>query len=320
MDFTAGIKDIILNPDKHGIGAGIKQNDKDGKKATDTIVKQEAIKEKAEEIKKNVETMAKEQVSAYRKAATDVVQSQSDALLSQINIFSVESSVKQIFGNNNKYVNSLVDDVLGKTVDQMIQEQIKKGKLSLQTSKLGTTYATARAYYKKLYDGSIIMTQLRNKTEENISKSITQRINDKVARWQNGLPTWQKQILAQSKLMSSLTAMVNQETKKCIESIFSDSVIKNTNEALINNLKKTKKWVNDQLVKSIGPQIEYFKKLRSAIQDKIKLYTELKDKFQKRIMTMINQFKEKLTTMLKDFTTKLVDSIKGSIKLGGIKI
>ena len=318
IDFTAAAKDIIMNPDKHGIGAGIQQDDK--KKTTDTAKKKNAVKETAKKIGKNTENAVKEEISAYKKAAADTVQQTSNAVLSQINVFSVNSSIKEMFGNNTSYTNSLVDDVLKKSVDKMIQDEIKKGRLSLQTSKLGSTYATARAYYKKLYDGSFKMTQLRNKTAENISKSISQRINDKVARWQNGLPTWQKRVLANSKLMSSLTSIVKQETRNCIEAIFSDSVIKNVNDALIKNLKKTKNWINEQIKKNFSSQIAYLKKLRSAIQDKIKLYTEMKKKFEKRIATMLNQFKEKLASALKDFTSKMVDSLKGSVKISGIKI
>ena len=95
---------------------------------------------------------------------------------------------QDIFGNKTNYVNILVDEMFDATISKKIRDEIRKGNLSLKTSGLGKTYATAVAYYKKLFDGSIIMTKLRNKTEKNISKLINQSINDKIASWQKKLP------------------------------------------------------------------------------------------------------------------------------------
>ena len=211
--------------------------------------------------------------------------------------------------------------MMGKTIDKMIEEQIDKGKLSLQTSKLGTTYATAYAYYKKLYDGSIIMTELRNKTEKNIAKTINQRINDKVASWQKGLPNWQKKLLANSKLMSSLTAAVNVETKKYIEAIFSDKTIKGINDAVIGNLKKIKNTINETIQVNFKDQIAYVKKLRTAIQEKIVFYQKLKKEYEQKIQKTLDEFKKQLTNVISKFTEKLVSTLTSAIKInvGSIK-
>jgi len=228
---------------------------------------------------------------------------------------------KDIFGNDKNYISTLVNEMLDATVNKKIRDEIRKGTLSVKTSQLGKTYATAVAYYKKLYDGSIIMTELRNKTEKNISKLINQRLNDKVKAWQDKLPKWQKMLLAKSKLMSSLTNNVNEEVRKYIRTIMSDSAIKTINDSVIGNLKKIRDSINTTFTTQFKKQIESVVKLRNAIQEKIKVFMEVKRQYEQKIMDAINKFKEQIANVIQDFTQQLVSSLVNTIKIdtGAIK-
>ena len=326
INIGTGVADIINNPDAHGIGASIKDTKTKTKVETGEknvkIIKQTNKNNKQVNLIDNLGKAIEETLKDSTKKTTDIIKKKSEQITSNINTATADGLAKEIFGiKKDTFVGNLVDDMMGKTIDKMIEEQIDKGKLSLQTSKLGTTYATAYAYYKKLYDGSIIMTELRNKTEKNIAKTINQRINDKVASWQKGLPNWQKKLLANSKLMSSLTAAVNVETKKYIEAIFSDKTIKGINDAVIGNLKKIKNTINETIQVNFKDQIAYVKKLRTAIQEKIVFYQKLKKEYEQKIQKTLDEFKKQLTNVISKFTEKLVSTLTSAIKInvGSIK-
>ena len=219
-------------------------------------------------------------------------------------------------------INGILNSVMKKSVDQIINDEIKKGKLSFQTSQLGTTIAKVRSYYKKLFDGDVIMLNLRNKAEKNIAKTLTQALNDKLSSWQNGLQDWQKRLLANSKLASTLTNFIKVQTNNCIKAIFGDNLIKGINNTLLKNLTNIKDAIKTQFNTTFKGAIEYATKLRKAIADKIEAFKEMKKKFEQHISSIVNEYKKKIAEAIQNFTQKLVSTITSSIKvsLGSIKL
>lgn len=326
INIGAGVADIVNSSMGQGIGSAIKQNSikqvtKTWKKETPIIQGRPYKKNTLQSVLSNAASSAVKQVGT---TVTETVQKQGKTIQRSVTEDTVGELFKTLIGGNRQAntLSGLVDMTMKKSVDEMLTEQIKKGKLSLQTSKLGKTYATAIAYYKKLYDGDKIMMDLRNKTEKNISKVINQSLNDKLSSWQNKLPNWQKHLLANSKLTSSLQKYISDQTAKCIQGIFGDSVIKNWNSKLIGNLERIKKSIKDQIQVTFKGGIEYYQKLRQAIADKIKVYQEMKTRFEQHITSVINDYKKKIFGAIQSFTNKLVESIGASVKslVSGIKL
>lgn len=326
INIGAGVADIVNSSMGQGIGSAIKQNSikqvtKTWKKETPIIQGRPYKKNTLQSVLSNAASSAVKQVGT---AVTETIQKQGKSIQGSVTEDTVGELFKTLIGGNRQAntLSGLVDMTMKKSVDEMLTEQIKKGKLSLQTSKLGKTYATAIAYYKKLYDGDKIMMDLRNKTEKNISKVINQSLNDKLSSWQNKLSSWQKHLLANSKLTSSLQKYISDQTAKCIQGIFGDSVIKNWNSKLIGNLERIKKSIKDQIQVTFKGGIEYYQKLRQAIADKIKIYQEMKTRFEQHITSVINDYKKKIFGAIQSFTNKLVESIGASVKslVSGIKL
>ena len=247
---------------------------------------------------------------------TETISTASKTIQNTIDNIKIEDMVKKVLsdGENNLSLSELTDSTLKNSVDSMLKNQIKDGTLSLNTNDLDKTYATVTAYYKKLYDDSLVMKQLRNKTEENISNTINKAINDKLFSWQNELLGQQKNILNQSKLMTTLNTFVTQETKKCIEGILDDTIAKNQNEIIVNNLKTIQGSIQKQFETTLKTGIEQYQKLRQVIAEKIKVYQEMKQKFEQHIASIVNGFKEKIANAIQDVTKKITDAIGGSVK------
>lgn len=305
---------IITDPASRGIGAGV--NQKQQTKATDTASKD---KQALSNTSFALFTVGGGFGGAFGQGVNDqsVTATTPSSGTMQRSIESplpAERLASEIFGNKKNYVSTLVDEMLDATVNKKIRDEIKKGKLSLKTSKLATTYATAVAYYKKLYDGSIIMNQLRNKTEKNISKLINQSINDKVAAWQKKLPNWQRMLLSKSKLMSSLTNSVNEEVRRAIGSIVTDKMISGINDNIISSLKKINTNISTTITTKFKNEIEKAIKLRSAVQEKIVQFMELKRQYETKIYNAIQAFKNKIAEVISNFTKKLVSTLTDSIK------
>ncbi len=309
------ISDVINNPMNRGIGAGLPNNNS-------TVSKN--VQQSKNTIKAVTKPVAKGNTATVKRSPVkDTVNRQNNTAQSVSND-DIGNLLKELIGANKQgtTLNNLVDATLKKSVDEMLEQEIKKGRISLQTSKLGTTYATAKAYYKKLYDGDKIMIDLRNKTEKNISNTINHAINKRLSSWQNGMPKWQKTLLANSKLASSLRKYVNTITQNCIQGIFGDSVLNSWNSAILRNIKKVKDAIKTQFNTTFKGGIEYMQKLKKAIADKIKLYQEMKARYEKHIASIINDYKEKITNAIKQFTDHLASAIGGSIKsmVAGIKL
>lgn len=316
IDFTAGIAGIINDPASRGIGAAIQQNKKTVKSNTiQTTAPKNTVKSVLTDAKKTAQQITSS-TSQTKTANTDIVY---DALTSGVPMQRIN---QQIFGNQSNYVTTLVNEMLDATVGRKLKDEIKKGKLSLQTSDVGKTYATAVAYYKKLYDGSLIMTQLRNKTEKNISDLINKRINDKLFSWQKNAPEWQRLLLAKSKLASSLRNTVNREIHTAITGLVSDKMISGINDALLNNLKKISGNIGTAINTQFKTQIESVVKLKSIVQEKIVAFTKLKQEYEKKISDAIKSLTNKISGAIQQFTQKLVDSLAGSVKslVSGIKL
>ena len=316
-------KEAINNPASHGIGARIQQNKATIKiTASQTTVAKNTIQSvlSSNSASNDAKIMAQKITGSAKQTTSNT---------SSINIYDALTSgvpaqriSQQIFGNQTNYVTNLVNEMLDATVGKKLQDEIKKGKLSLQTSKIGETYATAVAYYKKLYDGSFIMTELRNKTEKNISDLINKRINDKLFSWQNGASDWTRLLLSKSKLASSLRNAVNKEVHNAITSLVSDKMISGINDALLKNLKSISGNIGTTLSTQFKSQIESVVKLKSVIQEKIVEFTKLKETYEKKIADTIKSLTTKIGEAIQQFTQKLVDTIGSSVKslTSGLKL
>lgn len=229
---------------------------------------------------------------------------------------------QELFGNQSNYISNLVNEMLDATVSKKLQDEIKKGRLSLQTSKLGKTYATAVAYYKKLYDGSLIMTQLRNKTEKKIADLINKKINGKLSSLNERLGDFGKILLSKSKLASSLRAIVNKEVHTVITSLVSDKMISGINDALLGNLKKIRDSISATFNEQFKTQIEKVVQLRSLVEKKIVEFMQLKQQYEKKIAEAIQSLTNKIGEALQEATNKMISSIGDSVKtaVAGIKL
>lgn len=313
--------DDIYRPDKRGIGAGINQSSENSTTASATItIKNNSNKNTIQSVLKNTGTAVNKTVKT---GVTDTINQTIKASTANVEKSLGELTRELLTDKGGSVsINGVLNSVMKKTVDQIINDEIKKGSLSFQTSKLGTTIAKVRSYYKKLYDGDVIMLNLRNKAEKNITKAITQSLNDKLASWQKGLPNWQKRLLANSKLASSLQSFLKIQTQNCIKSIFGDSLISGINNKLLKNLTNIKDAIKTQFNTTFKGAIEYAAKLQKAIAEKIVQFQEMKKKFEQHISSIINEYKKKISEAIQNFTNKLVSTITSSIKvsLSGVKL
>ncbi len=312
--------DDIYNPANRGIGAGIYQSSGNSTitsvttttKSNNKNTIQSVLKDTGTTVNKTVKTGVTDTLNQTIKASTANVEKSLGELTREL-LTDKGGSVS---------INGVLNSVMKKTVDQIINDEIKKGSLSFQTSQLGTTIAKVRSYYKKLYDGDVIMLNLRNNAEKNITKAITQSLNDKLASWQKGLPNWQKRLLANSKLASSLQSFLKVQTQNCIKSIFGDSLISGINNKLLKNLTNIKDAIKTQFNTTFKGAIEYAAKLQKATAEKIVQFQEMKKKFEQHISSIINEYKKKISEAIQNFTNKLVSTITSSIKvsLSGVKL
>ena len=289
----------------------IEQSKSDVKKAS--VKTSKDLKTAQEQIAKQAKDTANKTVKETKEKVAETIKKQSESISQQVSNTDILAMTKQLFGNG--YTGQLVDAVMEKSVENLLDEQLKKGKISLQVSKIGTTYATAEMYFKKIYDVDSTMLSLKNKAEQSISKSMNRSINDKIAAWQNGLPEWQRRLLAQSKICSSITNFVNIETKNCIDAVFSSAAISKYSSKMVGTIKDLQDRIESTIQTKYKKEFEYVQKLKKAVQDKLVYYQHVKAKYEKILKDAIDAFKKKIADALAKWTQALITSITSSIKI-----
>lgn len=276
INFTTGVLDIINNPMSHGFGAGIQQN-------TTTIKAKQTIPQK-----NTIQSIIKENT--------------------------VNTSSTTAIDNETHSLDALVNEILNTSIEQKLRNDIKTGKLSLKQNKLDQTYATAVEYYKKIYDNSLSIAELRNKTEKKIAALINKRINNKINSFQNNISGVEKNILLKSKLAQSLRATAYKEIHTAIGSLVSNTMISSINNTLLQNLTNISSNINATINLRFKSNVESLIKLRSIVQEKIATFTQLKQQYEKKISDMVQSLTNKIGEAMQQFTQKLVNSLSGSVQ------
>ena len=286
INLTAGITDIINNPASRGIGSTVSQTAQ--KKVTDVTG------------------------TAVQPVSSTTIKNGIDNL----------RAILMGQDKNASSVTDIADAFLKKSVDKLLDGQVKNGKLSLSDKNLDTAFATASATYKNLFDNGKTIMDLRNDTVKNLDKVMQQAINNKLNTWQLGGQDWQRQILAKSKLAETLQKAISVETQKCVTAIFNEDTLKQFNSSLTDNLKRITKNVQGTLQTSFKSVLDTKSKVRQAIANKIQAFTEAKAKVMQQISSVIATYKEKIASVISDLTSKMASSAQSLIAsvAGGLKL
>ena len=268
-------------------------------------------KQKEEEEKqKKKEERRKKRKEAVKKLV-DKVTKKADEKLEELRI---EDEIRKRF--NGHEVQDMVTNLIDKQIEDIVSKEVKKAKKLYNSSNINEALANAQSYYNKILSSEKILTDMKTDYTEVLSKKINGSINDKLLDIQNSIGgKWGRKILGNSKIASKITNFVNREVKIVIDAIITDKTIANVSQDIINTVNRLKKASEDQLKKTFSGAIAYSKKVRKAVQDKIKEFNELKKKYIEKMQAEVDRLKNIISEEVKKIEDAVISEISKVIKV-----
>lgn len=296
--------DIIHNPENHGFGAGIQQT-------TASAPEPARAKNTVGAVLKT--TVDKVTAKAGQQVTDRVAQPTQNA--SQDVRTGIDELKDVLLGKDGKAssITAIADEFLTKSVDRMLEDQLKKGTISLDPNKLDSTFAGISSVYKKLYDTDKDMLALREDTIKNISSTMNREINNKLTGWLGTGQDWRRQLLSNTKLTGVLQKVVSAETAKCVSAILNNNTLSVFSKSLSESMKRLTANTSSMLQKQLKHVMDVKVKIKEMVTTQIKAFTEAKAKIQEKFTNLISSYKEKIASAISDFTSKLAGSAQSLI-------
>lgn len=258
-----------------------------------------------------------------KKKANEVISEATKKATEGIQSIDIAKQVQNQF--NSHAVQDMVNDLIEKQIDEAVKEQVKKARQSYNTSSLGNAVATAEAYYGKILNSEKLLTDMRTDYTTSLNKAITADINKRLSSINIG-GKWGKKLLAQSKIATSVTKFVTDETAKIINSVISSKAIATVSKDIVDTVNRLKTATMNQINTTFKSQIDYAKKLKKAAEDKIQAFNEAKQKYIQKMQAYVDKLKSAVMDQVKKIEQAAINEISKYIKInagsiaGGISL
>jgi hypothetical protein len=287
-----------------------------GIKGTDII---KSFEEVGKDLKETAKDLGKDLGKDIEEIGKDIIKTTETSIKNEVvketeKIFDISLTKDILGGIGFPDIALAVNDLIDKSVDDIVMDEIKKIKYNLFVdSSLGEAISTADLYYKKILNSNHIMTKMRNDYTSSLTKNINNTINDKL----NSLTSnkYARKILAKSKLGSTLTNMINTQVAGIINSIVSDKVIANVSNDIVTTITKLKSNAKAQLQTTFKNEIAYYKKIEKSVQDQIKKFEEQKQIYQQKLQAEVQRLKDAINAEIKKVEKAIVNEISKVINL-----
>lgn len=218
-------------------------------------------------------------------------------------------------GEISKSVTKLID----KSVDDIVKEELNLVNRKIDSSNVGEEYAKIKSTYSKIYNSDKLMAGMREKYTTAMTKNVENIVNKQTKKLTNNRILGK--ILADSKLSEKITGQINSMVVSAINQMCSDELIKGVTEPVKKAVIDIKKKAKSYLETNLKSEIAYANKLKTAIQDKIKVFDEQRKKliesvtaYATKLKNMVNEYIKKVTTALSESLQSAIKGAAGSIK------
>ena len=218
-------------------------------------------------------------------------------------------------GEISKSVIKLID----KSVDEIVKDELNLVNRKIDSSNIGEEYEKIKNTYSKIYNSDKLMAGMREKYTAAMTKNVENIVNRQTKNLTNNRILGK--ILADSKISEKITGQINSMVVSAINQICSDELIKGVPEPVKKAVTDMKKKAKNYLETNLKSEIAYANKLKTAIQDKIKVFDEQRKKLIESVTAYATKLKNMVSEYIKKVTTALSESLQSAVKgmAGSIK-
>ena len=214
-----------------------------------------------------------------------------------------------------KIVNQLIDN----QIDSMVKDQVKKARAAYNDSSINRAMETAEAYYKKALNSEKLLSEMRDDYTKALNKSISNKITSAFDKLAIG-GKWGQLILPTSLIGKQVANVITSSVQLLINSVAGHKVIANVSKDIVDTVNRLKKAATDQFKNAFSNQIDYAKKLKKAIVDKIEMYNKLKEKYIAKMQAYVNKLQQAITDQIKRIEQAMINEITKFIQLNVSKM
>ena len=160
---------------------------------------------------------------------------------------------------------------------------------------------------------------MRDDYTKALNKSISNKITSAFDKLAIG-GKWGQLILPTSLIGKQVANVITSSVQLLINSVAGNKVIANVSKDIVDTVNRLKKAATDQFKNAFSSQIDYAKKLKKAIVDKIEMYNKLKEKYIAKMQAYVNKLQQAITDQIKRIEQAMINEITKFIQLNVSKM
>lgn len=276
--------------------------------------KPEALQKVTEEASQKIEQQ-KDKINDVKKEAVDMVIEESKKVEDKIDNINIVSQIKKDFNSlkTSLEVNKLIDN----QINEIVKEELEKVKDIYNQDDVENLFASAKTLYNKVLSSEQILTDMKDTYTEALTKKVKSTLDDSLGNVKNLLgENWDRKILSDSKIATVLTDYVKTEVNDVINAIINNKVVVGVSKNLVEAVTKIKDNAKKKLEAVVKPSLEYAKKLKKSIQDKIDYFNKKRDEYVKKMQEQVEKLQNMVLEQVKRLEDLAINEISKVIKLG----
>ena len=249
--------------------------------------------------------------------ATSIVQSKQKLLIEE---FTEESLAGYINTNFHVQLSDSVSKLIDTSLQSLVEERLELANKKLSDMDIGETYQKAQDIYEKIYESDVLLVDMKEKYTKSLSEKISGSVSSSINRFASN--KWVSSFVDGSKLSNDVAGSINTMVATTIEQICSNQLIMDTSRQIKDTVITLKRSATDYLNTKFKNEMDYGRKLKSAIKNRIKLYEAEKAEYLKKVTTYINDLRQKINSYLSKVTTMVTEALTSAVKnlVSGIKL
>lgn len=265
-------------------------------------------------LKNKINKKAEEIIKDAEKNVVDTVKKTSNSASEKVESFDWQKEMRSQL--NATDLGFLVNDLLDNSIEDIVAEQIKKARNVYDDSSINFALSTAEAYYTKILNSQVIMTQMRSDYTEALQKKASGLVNDKLYDLQTKMGgKWAGKLLGKTKIASTIDNVINTEIANCVNAIINDKMIADVSSDIINTVNRIYESSQSQLETQFKDEIAYYQKIEKSIKDKVELFEKEKKKYEQKMAEEVARLQQAIADQIKKIEDVVISEISKVIKI-----
>ena len=233
--------------------------------------------------------------------------------------FTEQDLAGYIRSNFHNELSDSVSKLIDNSMQSLVEERLDIVNKKLKKTEIGGIYEKATNIYNQIYKSDVLLMDMKSKYTKSLQGKLSGSVSNSINKFTSN--KWVGMFIDGSKLSADITSSINTMVAETINAICSNQLIVDTTREIKDTVTALKKSATSYLETQFKDQIDYGKKLKSAVKDKIALYEAKKAEYLQKITSYITDLRNKISNYLTKLTTAITAKLTEAVRslVSGIK-